>query len=419
MVTKKEGDMVDGLCREFLLNTNSALCIADSRSKIIFANKRFGSLFGECNSLKSICRSGLKELCSASNKSNETEIEWKFQNLLVMHTPLKSGNKTYFVKAFRDVTKLRQVEAHLEEYTKNLEKEIDLKTEELRREIRLSEEKRAALINMMDDLNVAYKALEDDVIKKDELFDITSHELKTPLVPIEGFTDLLLNEKGLNKTQKEYLLSIKKNVDRLQDLLENIIDISRLQARKAVFDLSSTDISEILKDVIDEQSPVARKKCIKISRRLSPTRIICDPRLMKRVFKHLLDNALKFSNKGNITIRLKREKKNVLLSVADEGVGIPAKARNKVFDKFFQVDSSADRIVGGAGLGLSICKAVVEAHKGEIWVESSPEGSTFFVRLPVKLKSSAREDVYGSNVAILEKERKKLEERRLDLMTEP
>ncbi|MBU0462004.1 MAG: HAMP domain-containing histidine kinase, partial [Nanoarchaeota archaeon] len=359
-----------------------------------------------------------------TDKKTEMEIETKDHDktFFLIHAPLKLTDKTYFIEELRNITKLKNFEKTIGDYTAKLEAEIKRRTEDLRKKVDDSEQARMALLNMMDELNNAYKSLEEEAIKKDELFNITSHELKTPLVPIAGFTDLLLKEEcKLSPTEREYLMLIKKNVFRLKNILENVIYIARLQARKAEFQLANTDLAGIINTVTEDMEEQARNKNIKIMKSLGATKITCDKEKMKDVMRHLVDNAIKFNNiGGKINISTKKTDKSVTISIADTGIGISPENKEKIFEKFFQVDSSDEREVGGAGLGLPICKAVVEAHRGEMWVESHfGKGATFFVKLPLNLKEIhlRKTDIYNSSVELLERERRKLTEERMDLMT--
>lgn len=285
---------------------------------------------------------------------------------------------------------LKKAQEEQKKYSSNLEKEVKNKTAELKKRLEEADESREAAMNILEDVEEARKALEEEDIRKNELLNITSHELKTPLVPIEGYTDLLLKEKqgNMNKKQKETLEIIARNAKRLENLIGDVLDIARLQARKMKFFLAAEDPAKVVKDVVAGMKSFAEREKIRLSCEIKgklPT-VLMDKNRITQVITNLINNAIKFTpEKGSVTVIVEKKGDNLLMHVKDTGIGIDPKYHGKLFSKFFQVDSSITRKYGGTGLGLSICKGITEAHGGKITVVSAlGKGSTFTVELPVK-----------------------------------
>jgi signal transduction histidine kinase len=169
-------------------------------------------------------------------------------------------------------------------------------------------------------------------------------------------------------------------------MIDELIDLSRLDARSMVLRRVPTDVAALLREIGADFQEEFRRRELRFSLRLPPNLppLVCDPDKLRQVFTNLVGNALKFSpDGGEIELGAEDRGEEFLLTCRDTGIGIPAAERERIFEKFYQVDSSATRRFGGAGLGLSIVREIVLLHGGQIWVESTPgHGSTFFVSLP-------------------------------------
>jgi two-component system, NtrC family, sensor histidine kinase GlrK len=226
---------------------------------------------------------------------------------------------------------------------------------------------------------------EVDKIKSD-FFALMSHELRTPLTAIREGTNLFLEGKGGDVTdrQKRLLTIISEESDRLIGLVNSVLDLSKLESGILNFNFVKADLLPIIAQVVHEVGPLAEAKHITIRRdsRTLPL-LIMDTERMLQVLRNLLGNALKFTPRGGtVGISVRSEENTVIISVADTGPGIPNEHAAVIFDKFRQVPGSAK--VPGTGLGLAIVKHIIEAHGGTIWVHSeSGHGSTFSFQLPV------------------------------------
>jgi signal transduction histidine kinase len=219
-----------------------------------------------------------------------------------------------------------------------------------------------------------------------------SHELRTPLASIKGFATTLLREdvEWEEESRREFLSIIDEESDRLTELIGNLLDMSRIEAGTLRVEPEPTDLGPIIQETASEFQMLTHDHRIEIL--LAPTLplVMADPRRARQILRNLVENAIKYSPQGgSITIAASADANSVQTSVTDQGIGIDPSHLDSVFDRFYQVDSASTRRVGGSGLGLSICKAIVEAHHGAIWVESQwGRGSTFYFTFPLALSSA-------------------------------
>jgi PAS domain S-box-containing protein len=221
---------------------------------------------------------------------------------------------------------------------------------------------------------------------KDEFISTVSHELRTPLTSIRGALGLLssgilgsLSEKAAN------LLRIAlTNSDRLVRLINDILDLERIQSGRAPLAFRTVQLAELIRQAVDGMQPVADAAGVKLIHDATQVEIGADPDRLLQVLTNLLSNAVKFSSPGSaVSVMLRPGITGVTLSVIDHGRGIPADKLEAVFGRFQQVDASDARQKGGSGLGLAICRTIVLQHSGRIWAERNPvRGSTFRVFLP-------------------------------------
>jgi len=225
---------------------------------------------------------------------------------------------------------------------------------------------------------------------KTEFLNVTSHELRTPMAAMKGYIQMMLKQKlgDVTPEQKDALNVTLRNINRLDHLVNDILDISRLESGTMKFVPEKTDISKMIKESLQTMQYNAEMKNIKINTELEkdiPTLFI-DQERIKQVIVNLIDNAIKFSP-PNSTVRIqsKKDKNDVLVEVQDFGRGIPNNKQKKIFERFYQVDSGMDRKFGGVGLGLAISQGIVKSHGGNIWVDNSTKdkGSTIKFNLPI------------------------------------
>jgi K+-sensing histidine kinase KdpD len=205
---------------------------------------------------------------------------------------------------------------------------------------------------------------------------------------ITGYVTTLLRSDvpHSEETKREFLQIIKEEGEKLQELVENLLDTSRIQAGSFAVEKQPTDIAELAQKVVEKvQSITDRHSFLLHFEPLLPS-VPGDSRRLEQVLHNLLDNASKYSPQGSqITVSGKIENDHIQVNVTDEGQGIPQAELPKIFDAFYRIPGTDAQKVRGVGLGLTICRAIVEAHGGRIWVESTPDrGSTFYFILPLQ-----------------------------------
>ena len=224
---------------------------------------------------------------------------------------------------------------------------------------------------------------------KSNFMSMVSHELRTPLTPITGALHLLKENPPLHlsTTQNQLLHIIHNNTNRLTVLVNNLLDITHIENQTFAIQRVPTDLQEMIDATVEPFRAVARKKKIHLAVRHAnsiPTMVLDDKRI-GQVIHNLLDNAVKFTpSKGRIRVATSITENKVRIRVQDTGIGIDKSHKEKIFQKFYQVDNSISRQWGGAGLGLYIAKAVINMHNGDIeLVDSSKKGTEFVITLPL------------------------------------
>jgi PAS domain S-box-containing protein len=256
----------------------------------------------------------------------------------------------------------------------------------------MAEQHRAELLRLEQ---AARKSAEEANQLKDEFLAMISHELRTPLTSIMGFASTLLSEDITwdAESQQQFIEIINEEAEKLKELVENLLDISRLQARTLRIHAEPRPLDEIIENARPQLEVITSQHRLvyDIPDTLPP--VMADERRIAQVISNLVDNAVKYSPSGTeIRITAERVEKAVQVNVSDQGPGIPTEARDLVFEAFRQAASHTDS-GQGAGLGLAICKGLVEAHGGKIWLnDRDGHGTTVSFTLPIapadKIKAS-------------------------------
>jgi two-component system, OmpR family, phosphate regulon sensor histidine kinase PhoR len=219
---------------------------------------------------------------------------------------------------------------------------------------------------------------------KDELVSAVSHEMRTPLTAMLGYTEFMLDNQVTPEQQQEFLQTIHHETERLNELIGNFLDLQRLKLRPEPPDFTSLQVEPLLNETTDLYGATPHKHRIVVDCHPDLPPILGNADQLHQVLVNLLSNAVKYSPEGTtITLGAKRDTEYVIIWVRDEGIGIPADLQEKIFERFYRIDNTDRRMVGGAGLGLALVREIVTAHNGTVSVESSPgRGSTFSVRFP-------------------------------------
>lgn len=322
-------------------NLLDGVVIVDVSGKILFANKACEKLFGKKHDQLlghdfgyTVSPSQLQEIVMYR--------KGKICYVQLLATAIVWGAQNAFLMSLRDITK-----------TKELQK----------------------------DLKRTNKASD----KKDEFIAIASHELKTPLTCLKAYIDLL-KSKLLVKEDEEIKLYVEKTSTfavRLNNLINDLLDVSHIQSGKIKFNYINFDFGNFIKECAGNLTPISNKHQIIL--KSSVTTLVCaDKERLEQVVTNLVSNAIKYSPGSNkIIIEAATNNKNILVSVRDFGIGISSENINKLFDRFYRVEGVAEKFQG-MGLGLFISAEIIKRHGGKFWVESSEgKGSTFIFTLPV------------------------------------
>ncbi|VVB66940.1 Methanogenesis regulatory histidine kinase FilI [uncultured archaeon] len=266
-----------------------------------------------------------------------------------------------------DITERKQMEAELLETNRHLEN----------------------FIAQANELTVQAKTAN---IAKSEFLANMSHEIRTPMNAVIGITGLLL-ESDLTPEQREYVDIIRSSGEGLLAIINDILDLSKIEASKVELERQPFDLRKCVEEALDLAAIVASEKGLKIAYLIedgTPEFILSDPTRLRQILVNLLNNAVKFTNKGEVTVHISSRKLEgsgyeIHFAVKDTGIGIPEEKRSHLFQSFTQVDASTTRKYGGTGLGLAISKRLVELMDGKIWVESDVgKGSAFHFTIRVE-----------------------------------
>lgn len=360
-------------------SANDAIILTDSENNIISLNKSATIMFGY-NEKELVGKSFLNLLPERYKETYRYGLEWMLSGVSISGKSIelhglrknatefaldisvaswKTTSGTYKASIIRDITE-----------RKLLEEEI----------IR---------INM--ELKIADKI-------KTQFLSVVSHELRTPLTPMKA--QLQMNLAGyfgvVTEKQKTSLEMILRNTQRLDRLIGDVLDISKLEAGVMKFDKDKASINEVVKNAIETMRQKAEDKNIELNLKEEKIEdIIIDTDRITQVVINLVNNAIKFTNPGGIiNVDVSKSDTNAIVKIKDTGIGIKKEDQEKLFRPFVQVDSTYTRKFEGSGLGLSICKGIINSHGGKIWIESeSGKGSTFQFTIPLKYEKNEKRSV--------------------------
>jgi signal transduction histidine kinase len=262
---------------------------------------------------------------------------------------------------------------------------VDIGREKYRELFEQADEARAALA-------VQNERLRELDHLKDNLISVVSHELRTPLTSILGYLELLDQDRDrFTQRQRHFVGVIGRNADRLLNIVVDLLFVAQARAGHMVLDRAPFDLSELVEQAVEAALPAASEREIKVTVVPCPPAVVRgDRQRLGQVLDNLLSNALKFTPRnGSVEVRLFESGEEIVLEVADTGIGISASAQRELFTRFFRTDAAIAAAIQGTGLGLSIVKVIVDGHGGRVAVESAEgEGATFRVTLP-RLASAA------------------------------
>lgn len=218
-----------------------------------------------------------------------------------------------------------------------------------------------------------------------------SHEMRTPVATIDGYLDLALNQKTatIDDRARSFLEKAKDASQHLGELFANLLDVTKIDDQRQELHYEKIDINQFINHIADDARAMAQKKGLSLNlpsndNKINPIyHIMADKTVLRGILDNLIENAVKYTEKGGISVAVSADDEFVTISVKDTGVGIPAESLPHIFQKFYRVDNRDTRQIGGTGLGLYIVKNSVENMHGKVWAESTiGQGSQFFISLP-------------------------------------
>ncbi|MGQ4876201.1 MAG: PAS domain-containing sensor histidine kinase [Promethearchaeia archaeon] len=375
----KEGYFEVDLKGNFIFFNNSFLEIVGfSKEEVLYRN--YKDFMDEANRAKvfSIFNDVFKG--NEVTSSVQVDIRKKNGDLITVESSVylrldKKGNKIGFAGLIRDITEQKEIERLHKEFTRQLEEEVYRRTKEL------------------EGLNKRQKEIIDKILKQSEFksrfLSGMSHELRTPLNAIIGFCELLLEQSigKLNDTQKDYLNDIYDSSKHLLNLVNQILDISKIEVGKLKLHLDYIELDKLITQILSNLKPIYEKKRLKFYYEgpKKNTKILADPMKLKQILFNLLDNAIKYTKKGSITLKVFKNEDYWQFDVIDTGIGISEENYEIIFKEFERGNSNYIYSIKGSGLGLPLAKRLVELHGGRIFFTSEVgKGSKFSFQIPIR-----------------------------------
>lgn len=224
-------------------------------------------------------------------------------------------------------------------------------------------------------------------LRKDFISNV-SHELKTPLTSIQGYSETLLQEEGLDPTFSKFVEKIYRNASQLSEIISELFSLARLEREDQRMKMDCIRFSNLMEEMLHDFSDLLSEKNLDFVWK-NRTETDCfhgSERYLKRVFSNLIENAVKYTDQGSIEVLMEEEDNRFRFCVRDTGMGIPEEHLDRIFERFYRVDKDRSRSSGGTGIGLAIVKHIVQLHRGRVWAESRlDEGTSIFFTLPRQL----------------------------------
>jgi signal transduction histidine kinase len=276
---------------------------------------------------------------------------------------------------------IESMKNNLDSLVQQRTKEIEIKNEEL--------------LKRENDLIIINKELVKTELAKEEFISMVSHELKSPLTPLKMYVEMFLKTNilaGLDEKQLKAMKMIHNSVLKLEMLINDIFDVYKLDIGRLRLNKKSIEVAKLVRQNISELEPLTEGKQIKFNAEIMPpsdsVNVLCDSKRIEQVIANLVKNSVDFvpEKDGKITIRAEVDEtyQNVIFTVEDNGIGIPVEKMDNLFKTFYQVDTTLARKHEGTGLGLVICKGIIESHGGRIWIDRNyAHGTAIKFTLPI------------------------------------
>lgn len=223
---------------------------------------------------------------------------------------------------------------------------------------------------------------------RQEFFSNASHELKTPITSIKGYAEILINHMAGDKEgEEDCIRRIIAESDNMASLINDILLISKLETNEITEDMTEVRLYPLVSEVAQSLKPIADANQVSVRLECQPVMANCSAQQMRVLFSNLMANAITYNvPEGSVSVRVGREKDDIVITVQDTGIGIPKEDQERIFERFYRVDKGRSKKLGGTGLGLSIVKHIVAYYEGELSLESElDKGSTFTIRMPIAI----------------------------------
>jgi len=302
---------------------------------------------------------------------------------------ISKGELDLSIKATTD-DEIGELARHLD----NMRESIQTTNRSLYSQTKELEKANKELTTKEQELAKAYDTLKESEKAKEEFISMVSHELKTPIVPIKVYSEMLLKTNSLgtlNAKQRKAMQTVARSIEKLDVLVGDVLDVYKLDIGKLTLSKYDADVTDLINRTISDLTPITVEKQIELKsdiRTAKDDSVFCDPKRIEQVISNLVKNSVDFvpDKGGRIIIRVEKVQNansEFIFTVEDNGIGITAEERHRLFDKFYQVDTSVTRKHGGTGLGLAICRGIVEAHGGKIWIDDNyTMGASFKFTIP-------------------------------------
>jgi signal transduction histidine kinase len=223
-----------------------------------------------------------------------------------------------------------------------------------------------------------------ETIRRDFVANV-SHELKTPLTAVSGYAETLLDRSIPEEQRRRFVTTIHENATRMQRIVDDLLDLSRIESGGWQPNLTLVDVDGVVHDVFSSMQPEATAKGLALDAEIAPnaSRVRADPTAFRQIVLNLVDNAIRYTRAGRVTLRTRAAAAGIWVEVSDTGMGIAAEHLPRIFERFYRVDAGRSRAEGGTGLGLAIVRHLVDAHGGRVEATSTVgRGTTVAVHFP-------------------------------------
>lgn len=370
--------------KELIFNSNFLVLIFDSNLKVIERNTAFKKISENKDELVQIFEKEFIDKVNELVKKNKIEelrecrAQINGKDVWLRLCGKKGLNKKQFILYGADMTPCMQKEIRLEEQVADL-----------------ADTKRA-ILNLLEDMGETQNSLRaanqqlmhlDEM--KNEFISIASHELRTPMTSIKGYISMILNGDAgeLTDETQEFLEEAYRSNEQMIKLVNDMLDVSRIERGQLEFEFQDVDASKVISEAYTRMKPMAdddKDTMIFEDNLPKDTKVLVDSSRLQQVIQNLLENAIKFTEEGEIKLMANKIDNMVEIRVKDNGIGISKEDQKKLFQKFYQVRSGLSRPKGGTGLGLYITKNIIEGMGGNIWMESEEgKGATFIFTVPL------------------------------------